>query len=85
MSVTLKGLFCSCGKSTTIQLLQRFHDADSGEILVDGVRVKDWNISYLRSFIGVVSKEPVLFATTIGENIKYGREGVTQVRHYAFA
>ncbi|OQV12032.1 Multidrug resistance protein 1A [Hypsibius exemplaris] len=67
-----------CGKSTTIQLLQRFYDTDAGDIFVDGLKVKDWNISHLRDFIGVVSQEPVLFSTTIGENIRYGRIGVTQ-------
>jgi ABC-type multidrug transport system fused ATPase/permease subunit len=46
---------------------------------VDDIKVKDWNIRYLRDFIGVVSQEPVLFGTTIGENIRYGREEVTQV------
>ena len=67
-----------CGKSTVIQLLQRFYDANLGSVLVDGRDVKSLNLKWLRSQIGVVSQEPVLFATTIAENIRYGREGVTQ-------
>ena len=67
-----------CGKSTVIQLLQRFYDVDRGSVLVDGKDVKSLNLKWLRSQIGVVSQEPVLFATTIAENIRYGREGVTQ-------
>ena len=46
--------------------------------MIDGQDIKDINVCHLRSFIGVVNQEPVLFATTIAENIAYGREGVTQ-------
>ena len=67
-----------CGKSTVIQLLQRFYNVGRGSVLVDGRDVKSLNLKWLRSQIGVVSQEPVLFATTIAENIRYGREGVTQ-------
>ncbi|GAV01568.1 hypothetical protein RvY_12259 [Ramazzottius varieornatus] len=67
-----------CGKSTTIALLQRFYDPDGGEVYVDDIKVRDWDINQLRSFIGVVSQEPVLFGTTIGENIRYGRPEVSQ-------
>ena len=63
-----------CGKSTVVQLIQRFYDADSGEVLVGGVNVKELNLKWLRSQIGMVSQEPVLFDTTIAENIRYGRE-----------
>ena len=48
------------------------------EVLLDGQDIKDINVRHLRSFIGVVNQEPVLFATTVAENISYGREGVTQ-------
>lgn len=67
-----------CGKSTGIQLLQRFYDLENGQISLDGVDIKDLNVQWLRQQIGVVSQEPVLFATTIAENIKYGRMDVTQ-------
>ncbi|XP_064410147.1 ATP-dependent translocase ABCB1-like [Latimeria chalumnae] len=65
-----------CGKSTTIQLLQRFYDPLEGEVTVDGHDIRALNVNWLREHIGVVSQEPVLFATTIAENIRYGREDV---------
>ncbi|XP_048754275.2 phosphatidylcholine translocator ABCB4-like isoform X2 [Ostrea edulis] len=67
-----------CGKSTIIQLLQRFYDPEEGQVCVDGVDICDLNVTWLRQQIGVVSQEPVLFATTIAENIRYGRMDVTQ-------
>ncbi|XP_040218089.1 ATP-dependent translocase ABCB1-like isoform X2 [Rana temporaria] len=66
-----------CGKSTTIQLLQRFYDPLIGEVTVDGHDIRTLNVKWLRENIGVVSQEPVLFGTTIKENIRYGREDVT--------
>uniref|UniRef100_A0A8C3RYG7 ABC-type xenobiotic transporter n=1 Tax=Chelydra serpentina TaxID=8475 RepID=A0A8C3RYG7_CHESE len=66
-----------CGKSTTIQLLQRFYDPVQGEITLDGRDIRTLNIKWLRERIGLVSQEPILFATTIAENIRYGREGIT--------
>ena len=66
------------GKSTILQLLLRFYDVEEGEVLIDGINIKTLNLKWLRSNIGVVGQEPVLFATTIFENIRYGREGVTQ-------
>ncbi|ETE61509.1 Multidrug resistance protein 1 [Ophiophagus hannah] len=66
-----------CGKSTTVQLIQRFYDPLEGMILIDGQNIKTLNLRYLREIIGVVNQEPVLFATTIAENIRYGRENVT--------
>ncbi|CAC5380496.1 ABCB1 [Mytilus coruscus] len=67
-----------CGKSTGIQLLQRFYNPEHGEIYLDGENIKELNVNWLRKQIGVVSQEPVLFATTIAENIRYGRIDVTQ-------
>ncbi|NXM11955.1 MDR1 protein, partial [Ploceus nigricollis] len=66
-----------CGKSTTVQLIQRFYDPKEGMVTIDGQDIKTLNIRYLREVIGVVNQEPVLFATTIAENIRYGREDVT--------
>ncbi|KAG8508441.1 Phosphatidylcholine translocator ABCB4, partial [Galemys pyrenaicus] len=66
-----------CGKSTTIQLMQRLYDPDEGTINIDGQDIRTFNVRYLREIIGVVSQEPVLFSTTIAENIRYGRGNVT--------
>ncbi|XP_069683614.1 ATP-dependent translocase ABCB1 [Periplaneta americana] len=68
-----------CGKSTCIQLIQRFYDTREGQVLMDGNDVKELNVAWLRMHIGVVGQEPVLFNTTIAENIRYGLEGATQV------
>lgn len=67
-----------CGKSTVIQLLQRFYDPNSGEVLVGGRDIRTFNIKWLRHHIGVVSQEPVLFDSTIAQNIMYGKEGATE-------
>ncbi|KAM8924525.1 bile salt export pump-like [Pelodytes ibericus] len=61
-----------CGKSTSVQLLERFYDPDEGKVLVDGRATTDVNVSFLRSKIGIVSQEPVLFEGSIADNIKYG-------------
>ena len=66
-----------CGKSTILALLQRFYDVDQGEILVDGVNIKDYDLKYLRECFGVVSQEPVLFNGTIEYNIKYAKDNAT--------
>ena len=66
-----------CGKSTCIQLLQRFYDPLDGEVTIDGLNIKKFNLNCLRSTIGVVNQEPILFQTTIAENIRMGREGVS--------
>ncbi|XP_006891547.1 PREDICTED: multidrug resistance protein 3 [Elephantulus edwardii] len=66
-----------CGKSTTVQLIQRLYDPDEGTININGQDIRTFNVRYLREIIGVVSQEPVLFSTTIAENIRYGRENVT--------
>ncbi|KAJ1990359.1 hypothetical protein GGI25_006089 [Coemansia spiralis] len=61
-----------CGKSTTIGLIERFYDPASGDVLIDGIDIKDYNIGSLRQRIGIVSQEPVLFSTSIMQNIKWG-------------
>ncbi|KAF1315572.1 Multidrug resistance protein abc superfamily, partial [Globisporangium splendens] len=66
------------GKSTLISLLERFYDPTSGTLLLDGRDVKTLNVRWLRSQIGLVSQEPVLFATTIFENIAAGGENITR-------
>ena len=67
-----------CGKSTCIQLIQRFYDPLSGSINLDGKDLKDLNIHWLRSQLGVVNQEPILFGTTIYENIKFGKDDATE-------
>ncbi|CAH3192815.1 unnamed protein product [Porites evermanni] len=67
-----------CGKSTMVKLVQRFYDPSSGEVSIDGHDIPSLNLKWLREHIGVVSQEPVLFDTTIAENIRYGKEDVTQ-------
>lgn len=62
------------GKSTVIALLQRFYDPQGGEICVDGVSIDKLQIKWLRSQMGLVSQEPALFATSIKENILFGKE-----------
>ncbi|XP_060520271.1 ATP-dependent translocase ABCB1-like [Cylas formicarius] len=66
-----------CGKSTVLQLIQRFCDPNGGKVFVDGVDIRDLDLSWYRSFIGVVGQEPILFETTIEENIKYGYPNAT--------
>ncbi|CAI4228223.1 unnamed protein product [Auanema sp. JU1783] len=63
-----------CGKSTIINLLLRFYDAEKGKVSIDGVDIKDLNVHSLRDHIGIVSQEPVLFDGTLYENIRMGNE-----------
>uniref|UniRef100_A0A6N2LBD6 Uncharacterized protein n=1 Tax=Salix viminalis TaxID=40686 RepID=A0A6N2LBD6_SALVM len=65
------------GKSTAIALLQRFYDPFGGEILLDGIPIDKLQLKWLRSQIGLVSQEPALFATTIMENVLFGKETAT--------
>lgn len=64
--------FSGSGKSTIIQLIQRFYDVDEGEILIDGQNIKEYDLINLRKKIGFVMQEPVLFKDTVFQNIKYG-------------
>ena len=60
------------GKSTLINLIPRFYDATEGEILVDGVNIKDYKLDYLHSKMGYVSQKAVLFKGSVKENVLYG-------------
>ncbi len=71
-------IFLGCGKSTCVQLLQRFYDPSGGEITLDGIDIRMLNIKWLRSQLGVVGQEPVLFNTTIAENISLGLKDVSR-------
>ena len=64
-----------CGKSTLINLIPRFYDATCGEVLIDGVNVKDYDLKYLYNKIGYIPQRAVIFNGTIKENIAYGDNG----------
>ena len=64
-----------CGKSTIVNLLMRFYDADFGDITIDGVNIKDYNLHSLRKYISLVMQEPHLMNVSILENILYGSLG----------
>ena len=70
-SVALVG-YSGCGKTTIIQLIERFYDVKEGEILIDGINITNYNLYQLRKKIGLVEQEPILFKRTPFENIKYG-------------
>ncbi|PIN20098.1 Multidrug/pheromone exporter, ABC superfamily [Handroanthus impetiginosus] len=65
------------GKSTVISLVERFYDPHRGEVLIDGINLKEFQLRWIRSKIGLVSQEPVLFMGSIKDNIAYGKEGAT--------
>ncbi|KAG6971719.1 hypothetical protein JG688_00004322 [Phytophthora aleatoria] len=65
------------GKSTVISLLERFYDPLDGSVKIDGEDVRSLNVKWLRQQVGLVGQEPVLFATSIMENIRHGRRGAS--------
>ncbi len=67
-----------CGKSTLVSMIPRLYDPDEGEILVDGVNVKDYSLYNLREGVGMVLQKNVLFSGTIAENLRWGDEDATQ-------
>ena len=73
------------GKSSLVQLIPRLYDADRGEVLVDGVNVKDYALKNLRDDVGIVLQKNVLFSGTIRENLKWGDENASddEVRRWA--
>ncbi|KAK9684162.1 hypothetical protein RND81_10G190600 [Saponaria officinalis] len=66
------------GKSTIISLIQRFYDPVAGQIFLDGRDLKQFNLRWLRSHLGLVQQEPVIFSTTIRENIIYARHNASE-------
>lgn len=73
------------GKSTLADLIPRFHDVTEGELLVDGVNIKDYSLHSVRSRMGIVTQEPILFNDTIASNIALGMENssATQIESAA--
>ena len=74
--VALVGL-TGAGKTTLVSLIPRFYDASTGRVLIDGVDVREYRVRSLREKIAIVLQEPVLFAGTIGDNLRYGRLDAT--------
>ncbi|CAF5205522.1 unnamed protein product, partial [Rotaria magnacalcarata] len=68
-----------CGKSTCLSLFLRYYEPSSGQITIDGRAITEYGVNDLRKNIGVVSQEPILFGTTIYENIRYGKLNATRV------
>ncbi len=73
MKIALVG-HSGCGKSTMASLLLRLYDLSGGQLLIDGVDIRDYNVRELRKQIGIVMQEPLLFNATIKENILYGND-----------
>lgn len=66
------------GKSTLADLVPRFHDVTSGEVLIDGINIKDYSLHSVRNLMSIVTQEPILFNDTIGNNIALGQQGATE-------
>ena len=66
-----------CGKTTLVSMIPRLYDVDDGEVLVDGVNVRDYNLNHLRTGVGMVLQKNVLFSGTIAENLRWGDDHAT--------
>lgn len=66
------------GKSTLVDLVPRFHDVTSGELLIDGVSIKNYSLKSLRNLMGIVTQEPILFNDTIANNIALGKPNASE-------
>ncbi len=73
------------GKSTLVDLIPRFHDATSGEVLIDGINIKKYALNDLRNLMGIVTQEPILFNDTIKSNISLGNRDATDAEVMAAA
>ena len=67
-----------CGKSTLVSMIPRLYDVDEGEVLVDGVNVRDYSLYALREGVGMVLQKNVLFSGTVEENLRWGNENATR-------
>jgi ABC-type multidrug transport system fused ATPase/permease subunit len=70
--------YSGSGKSTVVQLLERFYDVQGGEILIDDINIKNYDLIALRKLISLVMQEPVLFKKDIIDNIRYGKLDATK-------
>lgn len=68
------------GKSTLADLVPRFHDVTSGEVLIDGINIKEYSLKSVRSLMSIVTQEPILFNDTIANNIALGQQGATEAQ-----
>ena len=66
-----------CGKTTLVSMIPRLYDVDGGEVLVDGINVKDYSLKNLREGVGMVLQKNVLFSGTISENLRWGNESAS--------
>ncbi|TMI73235.1 MAG: ABC transporter ATP-binding protein [Bacteroidetes bacterium] len=66
------------GKSTLADLVPRFHDVTGGEVLIDGINIKDYSLHSVRSLMSIVTQEPILFNDSIANNIRLGKENATE-------
>ena len=69
-----------CGKTTLVSMIPRLYDVDEGEVLVDGVNVRDYDLTRLRDGVGMVLQKNVLFSGTIAENLRWGDESATDAQ-----
>ena len=67
-----------CGKTTLVSMIPRLYDADEGQVLIDGINVKDYSLFHLRESVGMVLQKNVLFSGTIEENLRWGDENATE-------
>jgi ATP-binding cassette subfamily B protein len=74
-----------CGKTTLVSMIPRLYDADEGEVLIDGINVKDYSLVNLRDGVGMVLQKNLLFSGTIAENLRWGREDASEdeIREFA--
>ena len=67
-----------CGKTTLVSMIPRLYDVDEGQVLVDGIDVKDYSLYHLREGVGMVLQKNVLFSGTIADNLRWGDENATE-------
>ena len=87
MNILILGGFLGSGKTSVVGLIDRFYDATSGSVSVNGLDVRQWNEADLRSRVGYVLQEPFLFSRTIAENIRATRSDLPfeALREYEYA
>ena len=69
-----------CGKTTLVSMIPRLYDVDEGQVLVDGIDVKDYSLYHLREGVGMVLQKNVLFSGSIADNLRWGDENATEAR-----